>query len=402
MRATAFKRPHPVNYLIYRKSLTSADGTTVQLNRLLATGPRPLVHFWWDETGRDSDYPADIAGVHLPEQTSWRWRSHGHLRVPLHRLLPLPILAPRVFDGRRVQDAMDKSGTRPVAAHVVVYDETQSSQASDILAALGNPPFVLHLLDVLEHDPLAPNRHRNLRQLCCRAHTVLCISELLSRAVRTASGASTQLLPVCADPYSFLLPLSSQGGGRTRIALLGTVYRRDVAGDARLLGLLGAIWPALQKTFPEAELVYAGHSFPEFPESLQPFVTNLGPLPAQACLEMLAGCALACLTASYTSASAFRYSVPSRLADFLAAGLPVIAWVSPDTAVAEFLAPLEGKCAAFVRSADELRAALAHYLGSPSERAAQGQAAREFAQRELHSGRHAVALQHALAAAARN
>jgi len=126
-------------------------------------------------------------------------------------------------------------------------------------------------------------------------------------------------------------------------ALWGHVY-----GGNRALELLADSWPAIKQQFPAVELHYCGAWGKQLPKQLLGEIVDHGLLGLNACQDLLRRCHLAYLPVSHPSHTVGRYSIPSRLADYLACGLPVIASTDPGSAIFSFLSSLTGGFAADV------------------------------------------------------
>jgi glycosyltransferase involved in cell wall biosynthesis len=79
--------------------------------------------------------------------------------------------------------------------------------------------------------------------------------------------------------------------------------------------------------------------------------------------------------------NASRYSVPSKVLNYLCAGRPVLALLPPDNAVARMVEAAEAGLVVAPGDADAAAAALSSLLTSPVTRAAMGTAARRYAER---------------------
>jgi len=79
--------------------------------------------------------------------------------------------------------------------------------------------------------------------------------------------------------------------------------------------------------------------------------------------------------------NASRYSVPSKVLNYLCAGRPVLALLPPDNAVAHMVEAAGAGLVVPPGDADAASAALSSLLASPVARAAMGTAARRYAER---------------------
>ncbi|MFA6961809.1 MAG: hypothetical protein WC205_13730 [Opitutaceae bacterium] len=312
----------------------------------------------------------------------------------LRRWLGIAPASVLTFNDRAARRKLRRASARICFAHVVVYDEVQCGRALDLLRVSGWPAYIVHFMDILESKPLTPDSHPQLFALCREAKLLVGISRLLLEEIGKHFERPTYLLPVCADPATLhrvlALPVVT---APFRIAIFGTLYPDNCTGPNHMLPLLEAAWPRLLQQFPRLELHYAGASFDRFPQSLRPQIVNHGLVSPAKCLDLLASCTIAILTSTYPKDSAFRFSVPSRISDYFALGLPVLAWSDPQTAQEEFLQPLIGHCVTPVRSIADLVSAIATFHDQPEIRARQSAFAREFARTHLDASRHAADLE---------
>jgi glycosyltransferase involved in cell wall biosynthesis len=84
---------------------------------------------------------------------------------------------------------------------------------------------------------------------------------------------------------------------------------------------------------------------------------------------------------------ASRYSVPSKVLNYLCAGRPVLALLPPDNAVAEMVTAAGAGVVVDPKDTEGTDAAVARLLGDASERARMGAAARRYAEDTFDVGR---------------
>jgi hypothetical protein len=174
-------------------------------------------------------------------------------------------------------------------------------------------------------------------------------------------------------------------GEPLRLAMVGTVWNWGYARNTSLECLEQA-WCGISERFPGAEVHYVGGSAELLPDGVKASVTNHGRRSPLECERILHGCHAALLPVSHPPGSIAQFSLPSRLADYLACGLPTIVSAEPSTAIHEFVAPLEGKCVANVQTPAELLSALESFCGSASAWRKAGGIAADFAARNLRVG----------------
>jgi hypothetical protein len=92
-------------------------------------------------------------------------------------------------------------------------------------------------------------------------------------------------------------------------------------------------------------------------------ILDHGLLSHEAYQDLLRRCHLAYLPVSHPSHTVGRFSVPSRLADYLACGLPVIASTHPGTGIFSLLSSLPRGCAANVADTKALLLAVMAFAG---------------------------------------
>jgi glycosyltransferase involved in cell wall biosynthesis len=224
---------------------------------------------------------------------------------------------------------------RPKRAWVICMHERDASRAYALWEALGGPPFVLHVMDIF-HERLSASETPTFSRLVREAKHVICISENIAAEMENNGARSVSFLPCCSD---FTAEGRQPLEGPMRIIITGTIWS-GVYSNNPALHLLVAAWPKIQLRFPGVELHYAGPSGEKLPDELRSWVHNHGLLDHKAYQDLLRSCHLAYLPVSHPSTTVGRFSVPSRLADYLACGLPTIACTDKDTAIASFLRSL--------------------------------------------------------------
>jgi hypothetical protein len=249
--------------------------------------------------------------------------------------------------------------SRPRRAWVICMNEWDASRACALWEGVGKPPFVLHVMDIF-HDGLSEDETPVFRRLIREARHVLCISANIAAEMRNNEAKSVSLLPLCS---SFSVDGRQPFGPPLRIIISGTLWSHVY--DNRALKLLADSWPAIKHQFPGVELHYSGLSGKQLPEQLRGEIQDHGLLSLEAYQDLLRRCHLAYLPVSHSSTTLGRFSLPSRLADYLACGLPIIACTDKGTAIASFLESLPEGCSANVANATELCNAVARFAGGP-------------------------------------
>ena len=367
-------------YLIYRTGLGATDGTSIYLAKLLGGAHRPFVHVMWDAVEGGVDSPgATVVADDLAPWGFLPFRRPAHLAAGLCRHLGF-----RWWDGARLnrprmQRAIGRLPMRPKAAWIVCMMESDAEKIIPLWEALGEPPFVLHVMDIF-HDGVSEEATPRFVDLIRRASHVICISEEIAREVRRVGARSVSLV-LCASSFStarrhpgFARPLRVVLSG----ALWNICYSRNAAVEH-----LAAAWPLIKARWSDAELHYTGSSGGDFPAVLRRDLHDHGLLGTEDYEQLLNTCDLAYLPVSHPGNSFARFSLPSRLADYLACGLPILAATEPGTAVHSFLQSLPDGCATNVRCADEVVSAISGFITAPERWEKASLAAAAFARENL-------------------
>jgi hypothetical protein len=367
-------------YLIYRTGFGATNGTSIYLAKLLKDAHRPFVHVMWDaiEGGTDSS-GATLVADDLAPWLFLPFRRPATLAAGLCRRLGWRWWDGARLDRRTMQRALERLPSRPKTAWVVCMMESDAEKIVPLWEALGEPPFVLHVMDVFHHG-FSEEKTPRFVDLIRQARHVICISEEIAREVRQVGARSVSLVR-CASGFStasrrtgFARPLRVVLSG----ALWNICYHRNAAVEH-----LAAAWPSIKARWSDAELHYTGSSGGDFPTSLRGDLRDHGLLDADDYEQLLNTCDLAYLPVSHPGDSFARFSLPSRLADYLACGLPVLAATEEGTAVHSFLQSLPPGCATNVQSAEEVVNAISGLVAEPEKWKQASLAAAAFARDNL-------------------
>lgn len=193
-------------------------------------------------------------------------------------------------------------------------------------------PFVVHLWDLLDSDQLNSSA---FRWLLINAAHVLCLSEPMIDYIRPLRSDAT-ILRFIRKPSSFVSLPPKQGP--IRIALLGT-HKKQQSGLILLRNTLSVL---RERKIP-VEVVQIGlrKRLRYWGPDLPPEVRATGFLRSDDTRDqVLAQCHFGFLPGPLSSPdqdSYSRFSIPSRVLDYMATGLPVIATVHPESATAVYL-----------------------------------------------------------------
>lgn len=270
-------------------------------------------------------------------------------------------------------------------AYVTPIKNSDATRCREILQ-LFDCPFVVHVWDFL-NSPL----NADYDWLFSHAEHVFYLSPTMIEEIRKTATCGTSLL-------SFTRPRSSHQAtqceaGALRIGLVGTLftYTEGLEVLRRAIG-------ELRNHFAQIQVRYIGSSsqMELIPEDLKSFTECTGFLDDDARDKALAECNVGYLPGPMLSPdldARSRHSVPSRTADYMAVGLPVIAAVHPLSATSRFFAEIQGRGFFAVSSPEEFCcAALELRNGKSWKEAAQeclsffdAHFDKEYAQNELRS-----------------
>jgi hypothetical protein len=240
-------------------------------------------------------------------------------------------------------------GSRPGKAWIICMNEGDARRAYALWDAIGRPPFVLHIMDIF-HDGLSEAETPFFIYLLRAAQHVICISDIIVAEVLKHGANRTTVLSCGSD---FTAENRQPLDGILRVVMSGSLWPEWYSNNPAL-DILASAWPEIQRRFAGSELHYAGPSSEHIPTELRSRIRDHGRLEADAYQNLLRYCHLAYLPVSHPIDSVGRYSLPSRLADYLLCGLPIVTCTDPGTAIFSFLHSLPPGCAINVFDAKAL------------------------------------------------
>jgi len=359
--------------LLYRTGFAPTNGTSVQVQRLLAGHERNTMHVMWD-TDEAGDKSIEWSTVTPTVDVQWPFPFTRGRGVYLRWLQ-------RKKERELIGALTRRSGMATDRAWVVCMWEQDARRIRDLLKAAGDPPFVLHVMDLLDAE-MSETATPCFYELMRRADHVFCISEPIEAVVRATGARSSSVLRCVSD---FSPAPDRMLGEPLRLAIVGTIWNWGYTRNTSLECLEQA-WGRIRERFPSVELHYAGRSADLLPAGIRQDLRSHGLLSPGECEAILRNSHVALLPVSHPPSSVARFSLPSRLADYLSCSLPTIVSAEPGTAIHEFIAPIEGKCVANVHAPAEMLAALENFCGSVAGWREASAAAADFAVRHLSVG----------------
>ena len=361
--------------LIYHLPLGEMDGTSVLLRRLYLPEAAQVRHLYF-RTGHFPE-PAEFDEDYARGDSRWPWATGARFVQRSWNRFAAPSLIRRTRWVQSVKHSLEQQQLQSV--HVVVYDEITASLARSALESVGTPRFTLHLMDLLVTSVVSPALTPNLCWLLARTDAVALISERLAREVTAFTQSPTLVWPIPAGiaPVERNLPAA---GAPWRVLMGGAIY----AGKSGFLETVFLpAWKRFREVRPNSELVYMGKDSHALPAAVRECIRPLGVVPAGQLSETLCTAAVSLLPVLHEAGTPWRYSIPARLSDYLAAGLPVIAPHTPETATDDFLQQVGPPAAVLAAQPDEIFDRLLALHDSPGAWLAASTAATAFARQHL-------------------
>jgi glycosyltransferase involved in cell wall biosynthesis len=219
---------------------------------------------------------------------------------------------------------------RVSSAYLAPLDEGDAGRCLELVELVG-APFVLHLWDVLDGD-IARGA---LRELVERADSVFCVSQPLLNDV-SLIRSDAELLSFSRDASPFAA--TARGDGPLKVVMHGNI-RSYTEGLDDLEEAVALLEPGGLKV----EVIYVGSPkvLRQTNAAVRKRVNAVGFLPSQADVDR----ALSLAHVAFLPGPKLdprqdlrsRYSIPSRLLDYLAVGLPVVGTVHDASATRIFL-----------------------------------------------------------------
>ncbi|AGY56432.1 glycosyltransferase [Gloeobacter kilaueensis] len=352
--------------------LSNSHGTGVQLLRLFADDD--YSHLYWSSASGFSECDNSLL---LEEQFNWWKFSRGKGR--LEQLMGLMGLSSVWRHNELISDSYRNllaEQYRPDLAYVVVIDETSAQKAVSLLEVLGCP-YIVHIMDLMHPGGLQPQMS-GFRRLFAGASGVFALSENIRQEVLKFPAPACRVFPIVRS-IGRAVQLPPGPDAPLRIVMVGSLYYQ--AG----LQCLAQAWDSLIERYPRLELVYAGpqsqiHNY--LPARLKKILDYRGYLRNEEVEAILLDCHLAylpgpCLPTHKDKYS--KYSIPSRLTDYLMAGLPIVAYLASGSATEQFLTPLMPLAVRRTMTPGALAQAVQEFVERPERWQAASRAAHTFA-----------------------
>jgi hypothetical protein len=261
----------------------------------------------------------------------------------------------------------------PSAAYIIVYDDDHARLALLLLKAFGISRYIVHFMDLFHDAGTRGLDGGHLDTLVRGASVVRVINRRLRDEVarwRTDHVEQAQLLGISDS-------VSSDVTHRSPILLMtGMLYSEDESRVRFLREVFAPAWRRFKAGFPgAARWVYCGRSYHMLPADLAREIENLGFLEDEEFNRLLKNAKCGIMPIEHSPHDRWRFSLPSRLVDFLAAGLPFMAPPNAGTATGDFLAANRGFGVRILLDEQDTLSALNKMFNDPEWYAAQCRAA---------------------------
>jgi len=354
-------------------ALSRKHGTGAQLLQLVDGAPFDFFHLYL--TGEYAGLSECANSFRLEDP---RYRGRGKRFVaPLERALGINWWNGDRIQPQKLRGLISRHRLSCDVAYVLVGSEQQAARAGSILGVL-DCPYVLHVMDIYHGDGLSREATPAFARLAENAASLIAISEPIAAELKKFRPGAVEIMPIVHRATE--VRATHAANGTVRVLLMGKPYARGTE-------LLAAAWDGISQRIPGIELAYVGQQAHGLPPGLQRIVRDLGYVSEAGELErLLSGCHLAFLPGPSEPDHFTRFSIPSRISDYLMAGLPIVATVGAGSATERFLGPLIPASVAAVSSPEQIVAAMEHFAGNPEHWLAASAAARKFAVEHLSVG----------------
>jgi glycosyltransferase involved in cell wall biosynthesis len=318
-----------VPLFVSRFSLSSRTSVGIQTRRLL--GPHPdWLHFHWrTSTLRQPDARSLLFENAMLGRCSFLQTSTF---VKLCERARISCWKDGTLQPLRSRRLVSRYRDRVSSAYLAPLDESDAKRCVSFIDLL-RIPFVLHLWDVLDGD-LSSGA---LRQLVTRANRVFCVSQPLMRDVLGIRN-DAELLYFSRDAARVSAACTK---GPLRVVIHGDVnaYSHGLRDLEDAIGMLKERGITVLVTYAGLAKVLARAS-----QHIQLRANSLGFIENQEALDTaLSETHIAFLPGPKLdprTSLRSRYSIPSRVLDYLAVGLPIVGTVHKDSATNVFLGDL--------------------------------------------------------------
>jgi glycosyltransferase involved in cell wall biosynthesis len=345
---------------------------------MLAGSEQSVIHLLWDTAeGGATSVPYSIV-VEDAASGGWRFSRGKGLYARLRQWLQLGWWAGDSLNVPRLRRLLQAFPLEPRFAYIICMREWDARKALALWRAVGRPEYILHVMDVF-HDRLTEAETPHFAELVRGARHVACISGAIEEEMKHCGARATSVLPCCT-------PMTAEGRQPLepplRVIISGAIWAEHYS-DNPALSILAEAWEEIRCHHQGAELHYAGNAGDRLPLALKRIVVDHGRIGDAEYQRLLRHCNLAYLPVSHPPHTVGKFSVPSRLVDYLACGLPIITCAERGTSIASFMSSVPQTCTANICDTTTLIAAIQTFAASPERWAGASRDAAAFAKDKL-------------------
>lgn len=333
-----------VPLFISRFSLSPRTAIGVQTLRLIGPHEDWLHFHWWSNSLRQLDSRSILFENTILSRYSFL---HGARAARVFERLGIGSWVGSDLRPQQVKRLTTEYGERVSSAYIAPLDEWDATRCLK-LAKLIKVPFVLHLWDVLDGDV----RTGALRELIDRAERVFCVSDPLVHDVAAIRG-DAELLSFSRD--SSPLKAVARQEGPLKVVMHGNIssYAEGLDDLDQALTLLDARGVKVEVAFLGSPKILRQAN-----TTIKKRVQAYGFFPTQQDLDReLARGHVAFLPGPKLDPKIdmrSRYSIPSRILDYMALGLPIVGTVHKASATGGFVRKLGLENAATCSGPEEI------------------------------------------------
>jgi hypothetical protein len=263
----------------------------------------------------------------------------------------------------------------PKIAYALVSNELEALCALSILGTFGVKNYVLHIMDLLAKHGIGSLKTSAMENLVRNAKLVQVVSPRMADEIAPWRKENVEVAPLLTG---LDLDVDSASEHNNTVVMSGALLATDRSKQSFLQKTIVPAWCRFSAEVPAAKWIYTGNDFAHLDHPASGLVRNLGLLDDEAFKKVLCSATCAVLPIEH-HADRWRFSVPSRLIDLLAAGVPIIAPPNEGTATGDFLQDYNGKGVIVVRNEQDCVDALTKLFCVPPFRRLHHSAARNVA-----------------------
>lgn len=297
--------------IIWKYSIEAQDGCSAQIKRLFENTKLIIIQIGSTKLTASHKAPFDFHYQHVQTYPPIELLFGGRT---LRKIWKFTILKKQI---QNIKKKFSKSGITPNIAYIVAADNSQAELALAVLKEFDIKKYILHVMDIYEDNLRTLEETSALKTLVHKADKILSTTDSIGCVLNPYKSTTFPLVS------SFATSPQKNHNTTIRFIMGGAIYESDNRCSHFLSTVILPAW-LKTKTEYNMEWVYYGNNFNRLPPDLKPHVKDLGVLTDPELEKTLKRSTVAILPILHGVDSKFRHSFPSRIYDFLAAGLPII------------------------------------------------------------------------------